>query len=174
MKVIGADLGLLSGKTTFALVDITDNQVTFIGSLKVETMPIGKAADGHWFPRLAEIAGQFAGWLPTTGAEAFGFEAVYLDKNPRVTIALATLGGILGGIALSHSLPVARVYPVQAKQALTGDHRAGKGDMIAAARHILGIDIDEHTADAIGVALHTEVVARMQALTGTGEIMNII
>lgn len=174
MKVIGADLGLLSGKTTFALVEIEADRVTFIESLKVETAPVGRNADGSWFPRLSEIARQFADWLPTTGAEAFGFEAVYLNKNPRVTIALATLGGILGGIALSHSLPAARVYPVQGKVALAGNSQAGKDDMVAAARHILGIETDEHTADAIGVALHTEMVARMQSLTGAGEIINII
>lgn len=126
MKVIGADLGLLSGKTTFALVEIGGNEIALVDVLKVKTSPIGKAVDGHWFPRLAEIAAAFTTWLPSTGAEAFGFEAVYLDKNPRVTIAPATLGGLLGGIALSHSLPAARVYPVQAKQTLTGSGQAGK------------------------------------------------
>lgn len=170
-RVIGADLGWRNYRTSLALLDFSGNQPVLMGTFQARTSPDDGAP---WFARLGEVIVQVDVWLQNvlTGRPAgFAFESVYLDKNQQTTIALATLGGLLGGVALTRGCPVVRVYPVQGKVALTGDSRAGKAAMRQAAETLFGQPADQHVADAIGIALHGEAVLRQSRFPG-GEVIH--
>jgi len=168
-RVIGADLGWRDYRTSLALLDFTGNRPALLDTFQARTTPGDNDA---WFARLGSVANQVDAWLQTALADGaptgFAFEAVYLENNPATTIALATLGGLLAGLARSRGCPVARVYPVQARTALTGDSRAGKAAMQQAANRLFGREVDQHIADAAGIALHGEAMFRQSRATGGG------
>jgi len=172
-RVIGADLGWRDYRTSLALLDFTGDRPALLDTFQARTTDGGNDA---WFAKLGDVAGQVDAWLQTALADGvttgFAFEAVYLENNPTVTIGLATLGGLLAGLARSRGCPVARVYPVQAKTALAGSAKAGKSAMVEASGRLFGLTTDQHLADAIGVALHGEAVLRQRRLTGTGEVID--
>jgi len=173
-RVIGADLGWRDYRTSLALLDFTGDRPALLDTFQARTTDGG--GNDAWFARLGEVAGQVDAWLQTALADGvptgFAFEAVYLENNPTVTIGLATLGGLLAGLARARGCPVARVYPVQAKTALAGSAKAGKSAMMEASGRLFGLTTDQHLADAIGVALHGEAVLRQRRLTGSGEVID--
>lgn len=172
-RVIGADLGWRNYRTSLALLDFSGNEPALLDTFQAKTQPGNGNA---WFNQLGSVADQVDQWLATALAAGvptgFAFESVYLDKNSQTTIALATLGGLLAGVARARGCPTARVYPVQAKSALTGDSRAGKEAMQQAARNLFGREVDQHLADAIGIALHGEAMFRQSRLVGSGEVID--
>lgn len=91
------------------------------------------------------------------------YEASWYGSNLQTTRLLALVGGAVIGIAGAHNLDVIEVQPVEGKLALSGERLATKELQIAAARQQFGVELDEHQADALGIALHAfAMLARMQ------------
>jgi Holliday junction resolvasome RuvABC endonuclease subunit len=96
--------------------------------------------------------------------EAVAYEYPHLVNNPQVAIKLAHFGGVALAIGVAACVPVVAVQPVEAKQSLTGDHRADKAAMIRTARLLFEVELSSHLADACGIALAGEAKLRVEAL----------
>lgn len=85
---------------------------------------------------------------------AIGIEEPIYIQNPKTTISLSILWGMLYAAARwcenIYKIPVA-----DGKYALTESRKATKQQTINAVKLQFRIDMDEHCADAIGIALET-------------------
>lgn len=120
-----------------------------------------------------------AGWQNTAGLvfircralareyaiEAIAYEDSYLDENPQTFKILAAFGGVALAAGAALDVPVIAVQPVEAKQGLTGDHRADKAAMIKMAALVFGVSLSSHRADACGVALAGEAKLRNEVMS---------
>jgi Holliday junction resolvasome RuvABC endonuclease subunit len=105
---------------------------------------------------------QCADWvrvLPMLSVDALAIEGAAYGAKPLAMIAQQRIVGIILGewftrrAAAELSAPLLEIPPLTAKVALTGNSKATKDIMIACARYLTAVAIDEHGADAIAVGL---------------------
>lgn len=190
MLVVGIDPGFASSPTGVAVLDFgADGNPRLVerGELKAR-------CGGGWDERSLDIAAQLHNWLWSYnlagGTLALAaIEWVYVSErerpdaggvnlsraeakaaknrgggNVQTALKLAFHVGALSQALRALHVPTALVMPVQSKQALTGNHMAGKDEMTAMARRLYGDGITEHIADAIGHAYAAEALSRRERL----------
>ena len=95
---------------------------------------------------------------------ALCYELSWVGENAQSALKLRDLGGGVRGLAVGFGLACIGVQPAESKLALAGDGRADKQQMIAAARQVFGVALNEHEADAAAHALSGEILLRTRKL----------
>lgn len=83
---------------------------------------------------------------------AIGIEWPYV-KHVQTALKLALFAGAVLTISHDAGVPFFRIPVNTAKKALVGYGKASKRDMTRMAKHLFGVDVSDHVADACGVAL---------------------
>lgn len=86
-------------------------------------------------------------------------ESPYLSyQRPASVIPLARVSGAVLALVSGFGVAWYEFAPSAGKKALTGKGVAKKPDMIAAAVAALGVEVDEHAADAYGIYLAAQAL----------------
>ncbi len=78
------------------------------------------------------------------------------SRHVNTVQALQRAAGVLVLCAARAGVPTVEIAPAQGKKALTGKGRSDKDQMLLFAAKYLTGAFDEHTADAVGIALASE------------------
>lgn len=160
MKVLALDPGLTrQNPAGLAVVDTDVPRLLYIDKV---LLPI----DIDWYERLTIIAIALQRVILLYQPLIMAWEIPPLMKNAQTLIKLSHIGGVAAGVAAQYGLLLQPVSPIEAKQALTGNDKADKADMIRAVKTLFGYDVSKDQADAVGIALAAEALARQRRLVG--------
>ena len=121
---------------------------------------------GEWQTRCDAVLFRLSRLILPRRAEltALCYELSWVGENAQSALKLRDLGGGVRGLAVGFGLACIGVQPAESKLALAGDGRADKQQMIAAARQVFGVALNEHEADAAAHALSGEILLRTRKL----------
>ena len=124
------------------------------------------ATRGDWQARCDEVLGRLSRVIAPYAQQqpALCYELSWVGENVQSALKLRDLGGGVRGLAAGFGLSCIGVQPAESKAALTGDARADKAMMIAAARAVFGVAMNEHEADACAHGLAGEAALRARKL----------
>jgi crossover junction endodeoxyribonuclease RuvC len=149
-KLIGIDPGLAAtgiGVVTGVGLKVTDFAYGVIRTHQKATTPA----------RLDEIYSRIRELLIAEKPDLMVVEDVFsLDKYPRSGITLGKVSGVILLAAHHVKTEVIEIPVREAKQILTGNGNAGKGQLEKAVRQVLGSPSEirpDHASDALGLAL---------------------
>lgn len=149
-KLIGIDPGLAAtgiGVVAGVGMKVTDFAYGVIRTRQKETMPA----------RLDEIYSRIRELFINEKPDLIVVEDVFsLDKYPRSGITLGKVSGVILLAAHHVKTDVIEIPVREAKQILTGNGKAGKGQLEKAVRNALGCPSEirpDHASDALGLAL---------------------
>ncbi len=164
MRLIGLDPSL--SRTGWGIIDVAGRELAFVASGAVRTYPRQTMAE-----RLGRLDRELGEVLEAHRPAAAAIEQIFVNRNPRSTLALGLARGAAFVAVARRSLPVHEYSPSTVKLAVTGEGRAGKEQVAALVRRILPAAVAEtHDAsDALAVAICHASHARTYArLTVTG------
>jgi crossover junction endodeoxyribonuclease RuvC len=149
--VIGLDPGL--SRTGYGAVRVSNGRpcVREAGVL----LTGGRGGRADLGDRLLRLHGEVTGLLRDLRPDLIVIEDVFAHQLfPRTAILLGHARGIICLAAAAAGLPVVTLAPGAVKQAVTGSGRAGKAQVQAAVRRLLGLRrlSDSHAADALALA----------------------
>jgi Holliday junction resolvasome RuvABC endonuclease subunit len=84
------------------------------------------------------------------------------SRHVNAVQALQRAAGVLVLCATRAGVPTVEIAPLQGKKALTGKGKSDKEQMIAFASKYLSGAFDEHAADAVGIALASELPPKVK------------
>lgn len=147
IRVIGIDPGPKS--VGYAYVEGSRNNIkrVEVGSLRFVVKDDGERL-GRIFEAMEEIFGRF---LP----DAVAVEDVYTHKNPRLSLKIGEVKGIIKMFCWKKEVKCYEYTPATVKKQVGGNGAATKKDIRRALRFYVG-DVrypDEHGADALAVAI---------------------
>lgn len=142
MKILGLDLS-----TTHIGTAIVDSNGQY---LNAGELTLAGDFDARMRRAVHEIAILLASWQP----DIVAIESPFVGKNRQTALQLGLMRGIAWTIAIRrlNIVPI-EITPAEAKQALTGNGRASKTDMMYFARLHSAVYLPEHASDALGVAI---------------------
>jgi crossover junction endodeoxyribonuclease RuvC len=142
VRVLGIDpgltrcgLGVVDGGpgTPLALVDV--------GVVRT-------AAGAPLGDRLVVLEDQLEAWFDRCRPDAVAVERVFSQLNVRTVMGTAQASGVAVLVAARRGLPLALHTPSEVKAAVTGNGRAGKGQVTAMVTRILRLPAPPRPADA--------------------------
>ncbi|WP_073332148.1 MULTISPECIES: crossover junction endodeoxyribonuclease RuvC [Actinomyces] len=98
--------------------------------------------------RLLTIADALDDWIARLAPTAISVERVFAQDNLRSVVPVAEVIGVAMVAGARAGLEVAQHTPSEAKAAVTGSGTAGKAQVQAMVRRILGLDAPPRPADA--------------------------
>ena len=158
--VVGLDPGLAC--TGWGLVRSEGSRLSHLGHGRVETDARDTLPE-----RLAALHRGLAAVLALNQPTEAAVEEVFLNRNPRSSLALGQARGVVLLAAAEAGLPVAEHAPRRIKKALVGTGAADKRQVMAmVARLLPGCGpLEEDEADALAVAIaHAHLTARAAGL----------
>jgi len=158
MKVLGIDPG--SRRTGFGVIEVTGRTTRAIA---FGVLP----GTGDSLPaRLVAIGTALDRVLDDHHPDFVGIEQAFHSNNPRSTLVLGQVRGLALWLAGRRGLPIHEFAPRAVKLSVTGQGGAGKPQVAAMVRQLLGLDRTPvaDAADALAVAL---CCARRSALSAT-------
>ena len=160
MLIIGVDPGLGASPTGVALVRFDGLTPHLVDRWTL------KSERGDWQTRCDAVLFRLSRLILPRRAEltALCYELSWVGENAQSALKLRDLGGGVRGLAVGFGLACIGVQPAESKRALAGDGRADKQQMIAAARQVFGVTLNEHEADAAAHALAGEAELRVRKL----------
>lgn len=160
MHCFGIDPGLGNSPTGVALVRFAGLTPHLVDCWTL------KSERGDWQTRCDAVLFRLSRLILPRRAEltALCYELSWVGENAQSALKLRDLGGGVRGLAVGFGLACIGVQPAESKRALAGDGRADKQQMIAAARQVFGVTLNEHEADAAAHALAGEAELRVRKL----------
>lgn len=149
MRIVGIDPG--SERTGYAVVDSD--------GLRHRAVRYGVIATGRRMPfpkRLEKIYSELTSILRGARAEVMAIEEVFYALNVQSALKLGHARGIALLVAARLDIPVAEYSPLEIKNAVVGYGRAGKQQVLAMVRILLGLSagpLAADAADALAVAI---------------------
>jgi crossover junction endodeoxyribonuclease RuvC len=156
MKVLGIDPG--SRRTGFGVIEVTGRTTR---ALAFGVLP----GTGDSLPaRLVAIGTALDLVLDENLPDLVSVEQAFHSNNPRSTLVLGQVRGLVLWLAARRGLPIHEFAPRSVKLSVTGQGGAGKPQVAAMVRRLLGLERTPvaDAADALAVAL---CCARRSALT---------
>jgi crossover junction endodeoxyribonuclease RuvC len=169
--VLGIDPGLAA--TGYGVVQAVGNRVAHLAHGVIRT-----AASEDYGARLVAIRDRLLAVVLEHKPDAAAIELLYFSRNVKSAIPVAQARGVIILVLAELGIPFAEYQPGSIKQAVAGQQRAEKSQVIGSVRLVLGLDeapSSSHGADALAVALcHCQhagmraAIERAQAGAGTG------
>ncbi len=165
MRIVGIDPG--SERTGYAIIDSDGS--------RHRALRYGVIAAGRRVPfpkRLEKIYSELTSILRRSRAEVMAIEEVFYALNVQSALKLGHARGIALLVAARLDIPVAEYSPLEIKNSIVGYGRAGKHQVLAMVRVLLGLPsgpLAADAADALAVAIcHGHHMAR-EAMSGRRE-----
>lgn len=162
MRILGIDPGLRT--TGFGVIEFSGQRLKYIAS---GTISSGDADQG--IPkRLGILYAGICEVITTYHPEAAAIEQVFLNVNPKSTLALGQARGAAITALVSHDLSVAEFSALEVKKAIVGTGRAAKPQVQEMVRRLLALSKapGPDASDALGVAIcaahHMEMDAKLK------------
>ena len=113
-------------------------------------------AEQDFNQRLTSIGKEVENIIQKYKPKVFAIEKLYWGSNQKTAMRVSEVRGMLLFIASSNDLAIYEYTPLQIKNAVTGDGRGDKKQVIAMLSHLIDIDKiikydDEYDAIAIGL-----------------------
>lgn len=163
MRILGIDPGLRT--TGFGVIEFSGQRLKYIAS---GTISSGDTAQG--VPRRLGILYEgICEVIKTYNPEAGAIEQVFLNVNPKSTLALGQARGAAITALVSHQLSVAEFSALEVKKAIVGTGRAAKPQVQEMVRRLLSLTKapGPDASDALGVAIcaahHLEMKAKLKS-----------
>lgn len=149
MRIIGIDPGLRT--TGFGVVDFAHQRLSYIASGTIETSSAKHSTPerlGILFKGVTEI-------VQTYHPEYAAVEQVFLNVNPKSTLALGQARGSVIAALVCQSLSVKEFSALEVKKNVVGSGRAIKSQVQEMVRRLLDLKSVPGTdaSDALGVAI---------------------
>ncbi len=141
MRVLGLDPGVT--RTGYALVERAGARLVARAAGVLRT----DRDDDHAL-RLLALRDQLREVLARHPADVAVVESVFFSSNVRTAISVGQASGVLIATAAEAGLPVVYYTPLEVKQAVTGVGTAGKAQVQAMVRALLGLAELPRPADA--------------------------
>lgn len=110
----------------------------------------------HNRDRVKDVYDFFAKLIKKHKPDVIALETLFFFKNAKTVMAVSEIRGVLLLIAALHGIEVREFTPLQVKQAISGYGRAGKEQVQAMVKLILGLretPKPDDVADALALAL---------------------
>ena len=149
MRILGIDPGLRT--TGFGVIEFNGQRLKYIASGKIVT---GDASEG--IPkRLGILFSGISEVIKTYHPDAAAIEQVFLNVNPKSTLALGQARGAAITALVAHDLSVAEFSALEVKKAIVGTGRAAKPQVQEMVKRLLALQKAPGTdaSDALGVAI---------------------
>jgi crossover junction endodeoxyribonuclease RuvC len=140
--VLGVDPGLT--RCGLGVVDGRPGRRAALVAVDVVRTP----ADAGLDARLLAVADALESWLEAYAPDVVAVERVFSQHNVRTVMGTAQVSGVALLAAARRGTTVALHTPSEVKAAVTGDGRAGKGQVAAMVRRILDLAEPPRPADA--------------------------
>ncbi len=147
--VLGIDPGLAA--TGYGLVASAGNRISHIDHGVIRT-----AAAEEYGQRLLAIRDRLQAIVVEHRPEEAAIEHLYFSRNVKTAIPVAQARGVIILVLTELGVPFSEYQPGVIKQAVAGQQRAEKQQVIGAVRLVLGLPEEpaaSHSADALAVAL---------------------
>ena len=147
--VLGIDPGLAA--TGYGLVSASGNRVSHVAHGVIRT-----AAAEEYGQRLLAIRDRLHAIVVEHRPDEAAIEHLYFSRNVKTAIPVAQARGVIILVLAELGVPFSEYQPGSIKQAVAGQHRAEKQQVIGAVRLVLGLPeepVTSHGADALAVAL---------------------
>lgn len=156
--MLGIDPGLAA--TGYGLIESAGSVVAW-GTIRTPPGPDGA--------RLARIAERLEEILRSAPIGEASMEEMFVGRNASRAVGVAQARGIMLLLLERAGIPVYEYKPAQVKAALTGYGLADKRHIERMVRVQLGVEgtLDEHSADALAIALCHLRSRRLRRATGT-------
>lgn len=165
MRIVGIDPG--SERTGYAIIDSDGSRHR---ALRYGVIAAGRRVPFH--KRLEKIYSELTSILRRSRAEVMAIEEVFYALNVQSALKLGHARGIALLVAARLDIPVAEYSPLEIKNSIVGYGRAGKHQVLAMVRVLLGLPsgpLAADAADALAVAIcHSHHMARA-AMSGRRE-----
>lgn len=163
MRILGIDPGLRT--TGFGVIDVRGQKITYVAS---GTIRSGEAEIG--IPKRLGIL--FSGVMEVIEhyqPEAAAIEQVFLNVNPKSTLALGQARGAVISALVTRDLVVSEFSALEIKKAIVGTGRAAKPQVQEMVRRLLSLKTapGPDASDALGVAIcsahHFEMASKLKS-----------
>jgi len=149
MRVIAVDPGY--NRVGVAVLTREDGKDTLLFSTCIET-----SREEAFEKRLAQIGNELEHIIKKHSPSICALERLYFHTNQKTALLVAEACGVIRYTAARHKLPVYAYTPLQIKNAVTGDGRGDKAQVIHMVRQLISITKpikydDEFDAIAIGL-----------------------
>ena len=149
LTVLGIDPGLAA--TGYGLVRAAGNRVAHVAHGVIRTL-----SSQDYGSRLLAIRDSLLAVATEHQPDQAAIEHLYFSRNVKSAIPVAQARGVIILVLAELGIPFAEYQPGSVKQAVAGQHRAEKSQVIGSVRLVLGLEEDpssSHGADALAVAL---------------------
>jgi len=162
MRILGIDPGLRT--TGFGVIEFSGQRLKYVASGTIQS---GEASLG--IPtRLGILYEGLCEVIQTYKPNAAAIEQVFLNVNPKSTLALGQARGAAITALVSHQLSVAEFSALEVKKAIVGTGRAAKPQVQEMVRRLLALSKapGPDASDALGVAIcaahHLEMKTKLK------------
>jgi len=148
MVFLGVDPG--SSRTGFGLVAVENGRL-----LHVTHGVIRAGKGGALARRLHEIHSGIEAVIRRHSPQAVAVESIFHAKNPRSSLVMGQARGVILLAAVQSGVEIYEYSPLQVKLAVTGYGHAGKEQIRAMVRQLLGVSdvLPMDASDALAVAI---------------------
>ncbi len=162
MRILGIDPGLQV--TGFGVIDKNGQRLAYVASGCV------RSGRGELAGRLKTLLEGLAEVIAAHRPQQVVVEQVFVNVNPRSTLALGQARGAAICAAVLAGLPVAEYTALQVKQAVVGNGQAGKSQVQHMVKRLLALagDPSPDAADALACAICHAHGARLGRLSTRG------
>ena len=146
MRILGIDPGLRH--TGWAILTHTDTSYTLenYGCITPdENLPLAE--------RLVYLKKELTYIIITYLPQVISLETIFLRHNPHSVLLLAYARAMVILVSGQHNISIVEFAPTSIKKNLTGRGNATKEDMVNMVSMLFGVDVVDHVADAIALAL---------------------
>jgi crossover junction endodeoxyribonuclease RuvC len=154
LRILGIDPGSVA--TGWGVVDCEGSRLRHVAS------GVLRPPDPEPARRLARIHLELAGLVQRYAPEAAALEAVFVARNPRAALKLGQARGVALAVCGGAGLEPTEYAPAHVKGAVAGYGAAGKAQVQAMVRRLLGLARvpASDAADALAVAICHSARAR--------------
>ena len=148
-KVLGIDPGLAA--IGYGVVSAVGNRISHVAHGVIRT-----ASGEEYGQRLLAIRDRIHAIATEHRPDEAAIEHLYFSRNVKTAIPVAQARGVIILVLTELGIPFSEYQPGSIKQAVAGQQRAEKQQVIGAVRLVLGLAEDpatSHGADALAVAL---------------------
>ena len=150
MTILGIDPGVAS--TGYGIIRCENGGSYHLVDYGVISTPPGQALE----LRLKTIFDGVERTLQKTGPDRAAVETVFYSKNLKSLVQVSEAIGVVSLAVCRHGLALSRYTPLEVKQAISGNGRAGKGQIQRMVTGLLNLEKapkPDHASDALAVAL---------------------
>lgn len=166
IRILGIDPG--SRTTGFGIIDIFNNQYTYVASGCIKTIPKDELAG-----RISIIVRHINEIISTYQPTQTAIEKVFVNANPAATLMLGQARGAAIAALVLHDLPVYEYTALQVKQAVVGQGKAAKEQVQHMVVQMLKLSGTPQPDAADGLAIALTHALRGHGLAGKLGIQNI-